>query len=132
MRYDLTEILTMIDNYRKSKPEKEPVEYSLVDTFQGTLMGLCEHFELMSRCELDNDANRVVFVGKKLLQDALSEIEKTCLIMEAALGDVRILYERESNASAQDILDVVIKNKYVVPKGVGGDGCSLQEERANG
>lgn len=133
MRYDLTDISAMIENYRNVKQhEKEPVEYSLVDAFQHTLTGLYEHFELMNRGDLNEDAQRVVCVGKRLLQDAYAEIEKTCLIMEAALGDVRILYGCGSRDGAEDIVDVVIKDKYVVPKGAGDDVGGTGEGRLSG
>jgi hypothetical protein len=121
----LEEISAMIENYRQRKDGKEPIEYALVDAFNGPLTGLNEYFELLSHID-DDQIGRVVCAGKRLLRDAYSEIEEICLVMEAALGDVKILYGGGPYDGARDIIDVVIKDKYVVPKGVTDDVASLE------
>jgi hypothetical protein len=126
MKHKLEEISVMIEQYRQRQDGKEPIEYTLVDAFHGPLTGIHEYLELISRID-DDTAQRVSCAGKRLVQDAYAEIEQMCLIIEAALGEVRILYGGGPYDGSRDICDVVILDKYVVPKGANGDDRGSQE-----
>jgi hypothetical protein len=131
MKHKLEEISGMIEQYRQRQDGKEPIEYALVDAFHGPLTGINEYLELISRID-DDTCTRVACAGKRLIRDAYAEIEQMCLIIEAALGEVRILYGGGPFDGARDIVDVVIKDKYVVPKGAGDDVSGSREGRLNG